>query len=128
MSRKHKQVRGDRKWVRGCGLLHSRLGERCLLCVRPTSDGRAMPAHSAAGWAEQGRYESLKAALAAGGMREAWPICSCSGRWAGYQACRRRRPAADTDEVPLLLGRVPVLVVVLVPEEEVAAQEARVLP
>ena len=60
-------------------------------------------AHSVAGWAEQ-------------------------GRWEGYQACRRRRPAADTDEVLPLLGRLLVLVVVLVPDEEVAAQEARGLP
>ena len=53
---------------------------------------------------------------------------SCLGRWAGYQACRRRRPAADTDEVPPLPGRLLVLVAVVVPEEEVASQEARGLP
>ncbi len=61
-------------------------------------------------------------------MQQAWPMRSCLGRWAGYQACMRRRPAADTDEVPPLLGRLLVLVVALLPEEEVAMQEARVLP
>ena len=43
-------------WARGCVLICSILEERCLLCVRWTSGGHAVPAHRIAVWAGQCRY------------------------------------------------------------------------